>query len=440
MATNLIVYYYKNEYPPRASVTEHLYSFQNYSNHNSIYLNIAVRSVPRYLENIQIDLVIFHTLFFSARWDRSHFSEVIKSVTPLKDLGGVKVAIPQDEFLNTDLLVDFINEFNIDWVFSVAPESEWEKIYPSVDRTRVKFVKVLTGYLDEKTLGNISSLAQSVESRPIDVGYRAWRGAAWLGRHGFLKAQIADVFQERGPAAGLITDVSTRAQDTLLGDAWYEFLLRCKYIIGVEGGASILDYDGSIRETTEAYVKAHPDAGFDEIEANCFPTKDGSLRLFAISPRHLEACATRTCQVLVDGEYNGILLPGKHYIELQRDFSNLDCVLQTLKQDSARDEIVEKAYQDIVASQLYTYRSFVKTIIEHSLGFGAEADPRKPSFQVWLASNQMRLTEKLSWIFVMVHWYFILPAKRYIRQKIASIFSERVVLSWRQRLKRKREV
>ena len=56
--------------------------------------------------------------------------------------------------------------------------------------------------------------------------------------------------------------------------------------------------------------------------------EDGRLQLFAISPRHLEACATRTCQVLVEGEYSGVLRPGEHYIPVRKDLSNLDDVLE----------------------------------------------------------------------------------------------------------------
>src|SRR5207253_10653553 len=116
-----------------------------------------------------------------------------------KHLNAVKAVLPQDEFLNTDLLCEFINEFGIDCVFSVAPESEWPTIYPNVDRRKVKFVNVLTGYLDEATVGRINRLNAANQTRTIDVGYRALREAAALGRHGLLKSQICDLFAEHAP-------------------------------------------------------------------------------------------------------------------------------------------------------------------------------------------------------------------------------------------------
>jgi hypothetical protein len=437
MANVLNVYYYKGEYPPRASVADHLYSFKKYAGpqDNCFYLNVAVRSAPSYLKNVRFDVVIFHTIFFSARWDRTLFRQMMRDLSRLKHLNAVKVALPQDEFLNTDLLCDFINEYGVDYVFSVAPESEWETIYSSVDRSKVKFANVLTGYLDDATLANIDRLAAADRRRTIDVGYRAWRGAEWLGRHGFLKAQISDVFEQEAPPKGLVTDVSTRPGDTFFGAAWYEFLLRCKYLIGVEGGASILDRDGSIREKTEAYVRAHPSATFDEIEANCFPNMDGSLKLFAISPRHLEACATRTCQVLVEGEYNGILEPGTHYIELKRDFSNLAEVLGVMAEDHLRAGITERAYRDIVASGQYTYRSFVGLVIARALDTAApsrlSSEGRRPLTFQW-----MRAADKLSWLAVMFNWHVAVPARRRLRRLLVKIFPEQYVFSLLRRLRR----
>ncbi|HMB22576.1 MAG TPA: hypothetical protein VKP08_07105, partial [Anaerolineales bacterium] len=231
------------------------------------------------------------------------------------------------------------------------------------------------------------------------IGYRAWRAAPWLGRHGYLKTQLAEAFQREVTARGVKADISTRAEDTLHGNAWYEFLLRCKYTIGVEGGASILDWDGTVRARTDSYVAQHPDAEFREIEAACFPGLEGSLGLFAISPRHLEACATRTCQILIEGDYNDILVPDKHYIKLRRDFSNLEEVFTTLKDDVLRGKIIDCAYQDVVGSGNYFYESFVKQIIETSLGTAPEKSPSQSDERgTWLAWRWGQFANLFAWV------------------------------------------
>ena len=77
----------------------------------------------------------------------------------------------------------------------------------------------------------------------------------------------------------------------------------------------------------------------------------------------MESCATRTCQILVEGDYNGILKAGEHYLELKKDFSNFEEILDTIKQDDLRIQIVDRAYRDVVQSGLYSYRNFVETIL-----------------------------------------------------------------------------
>ena len=349
--------------PMRSTIGDHLYSFKRYSRNRCSYLNVAARGVPRWLARQRWDAVIFHTSFLSAmRWAPEAFTDQMREVEALRGAGRVRIAMPQDEFLRGGALCEFINRFDITDVFSVAPESEWPKIYESVDRDRVRFSRVLTGYLGEDTLERIDRIVAGAPERPIDVGYRAHPGAPWLGRHGMLKGRIGEEFERSAPAHGLSTDISMRDEDVHHGDDWFRFLAACKYTIGIEGGATVLDRDGSFKERTERYLAEHPDAGYDEVEANCFPGEDGKLALMAISPRHLEACATGTCQVLVEGSYNGILRPGDHYIELREDLSNLEQVLETMASDRERLRITEAAHRDIVASGRYGYATFVAEV------------------------------------------------------------------------------
>lgn len=364
---NILIIYSSFIYPLPSAVINHLYSFQRYSTHRCFYLNMGIRRIPWYLKKVNFDLIIFDTIFLAMRWDKPVFRRLMEKAQILKQVDAVKVALPQDEFINTDILCDFINDFGIDYVFSVAPATEWPKIYDTVNFEKVKFYQVLTGYIDEKDKARINLLSESIKTRTIDIGYRAWEAQPWLGRHGIIKKRIAELFQKYAPQRKLVTDISLRREDTLLGDDWYKFLLNCKYTIGVEGGASVLDRDGTIKKKAEWYLKAHPDANFEEVEKHCFPGRDGHLELYAISPRHLEACVTRTCQILTEGKYNNILQPGIHYIEMKRDFSNMDEVLDIVKQDTVRNEISERCYKDIVKSGKYTFTSFVDEICDKTL-------------------------------------------------------------------------
>ena len=321
----------------------------------------------------------------------------MEKARPFKSMEAARVALPQDEFFKSDALSEFVEEFEIDHLFSVAAESEWPKIYPDVDPQKVGFSKVLTGYLDEGTVSRIEKLDGKVATRDIDIGYRAWRASYWLGRHGHLKAKISEVFKQSTGTERFVKDISTRNEDVLEGDTWYEFLVRCKYTLGVEGGASVLDRTGAIRSKTDEYVADHPDASFEEVEAACFPGLDGGLELFAVSPRHLEACATRTCQVLIEGDYDGVLSPGRHYIELKRDFSNLQAVLEIMRRDEDRAAIVDSAYRDVVESGLYSYKRFVAQVLDESLQDLPDL-PESSSLSDLMAYRRNRLADRLSWL------------------------------------------
>lgn len=399
MANILILYYY-HQYPVRATHLDHLYCFAEYSSHRCFYLNVATQRIPTYVKRFRWDLIIIHTLLLSTRFTRELFVKNIKKVHFLKDSEAVKIALPQDEFINMDLVCNFIKEFGVSHVFSVSPESEWSVIYRTLDPQQITLHKVLTGYIGESLTTKIGKLSQSMPTeRPIDIGYRAYRAAFWLGRHGVLKRSIADIFQEKAPQKSLVADISTRFEDTIPGDDWYRFLLRCKYQIGVEGGASIFDWDGTYRKRAEDYLIQNPDAKFEEVESACFPGMDGSLKYFAISPRHLECCVTKTCQVLVEGNYSGVLLPGKHYIELKRDFSNLDEILNIIAKDELRDDMTAAAWQDVVESRKYTYRGFVDYLIANSLsGFPPRSISIYSAIVQLIIYYWMLIQDRVSWL------------------------------------------
>lgn len=408
MYSVLVVYAY-HRFPLRPAIKSHLYCFQKSRLCRATYVNLRYRRLGPILQQQRFDLVIFDTTFTGQRWNRERFTTVARKAMPLKEYPAPKALIPQDDFLNADQLVDFVNECAIDYVFSVWPESEWPAIYSGV-RSQTRFQRVLTGYLDPESLSRIQELAAENQDRPIDIGYRtAWQ--YWFGRHCRKRQQLAELVSAAAPEHDLVTNIDTgqkKESDRLRGDDWFRYMLQCRCVLGTDGGTSILDRNGSIRACTEAYLAQHPDADFEDVERECFPGKDGLHRLRAISPRHLEACATRTCQILLEGEYNGILLPGKHYLEIKNDYSNLHQVLKDSKRPEIRQRITDQAHQDIVASGQYLYERFVEQVLDTCL----KGVPPKPVsfFQRWLFTHWMRLCDKLSWIIVrFVDTYFKPP-------------------------------
>ena len=348
----------------RSSQTEHLWSFKKYiQNSNIYYCNVGIGVVLNYLKYVKFDLIIYDWSFVGARFERKRFKKILTKLNFLKFNNSVKICLPQDEFTCMDILCEFINGFRINFVFSVAPSSEWKKIYRTVSFKKVKFIQILTGYLDEKLIEDWQDRSL-ITNRPLDIGYRTVSTAVW-GRFNLLKAKIAEIFLDKSISHDFTTDIKVGAEYFKMGNDWLEFLCQCRFTLGVEGGSRILDWDGSIWDKVINYQKKNPNSSFDDLINGCVPIEnEGEVNVVAISPRHLEACLTRTAQVLLEGDYNGILKANVHFIPLKADFSNINEVMVRMYDESSRLDMVENAYRDIVKSGNYTYNSMVKTLLD----------------------------------------------------------------------------
>jgi len=359
----LVVYYMPGHLKWLPAYRHNVFSFREYSGAQCLYFNAARSSVPRYVSGFKPDLVVFHYTLLNMRLVPDEFRRACELVRFTKAFTAPKALVAQDEQVRMDLLNEFVNEFGVSHVFTPAPPSTWRRVYAEVDPSGVTFHPILNGYIDENEARRIARRLPRHRDRSVDIGYRSWYTQHYYGQHAAMKQEIGRVFARKAPGYGLRIDISGDEKDALWGDRWFDFLLDCKYTLGVEGGCSVFDWDGAIAARTRDYMSEHPKAGFDEVRDACFSGLDGEFEFFSLSPRHLEAVMTKTCQVLVEGEYGGVLVPGLHYIELKRDFSNLDQVLERIKEDDLREAMVERAYADIVESGRYTYRSFVENVI-----------------------------------------------------------------------------
>ena len=349
----------------RPSLAEPLLAYSKYEQGNVSYYNTRLPYSDMYLRRKQFDLIIFSTLFFSRRVHRALFWEDVSAVDWIRQSSARKVATPQDEYINSKYVNEFIDRIGVNIIYSVQPKNCWDAVYPDYKGRKIIVRPILTGYFDDGIVLKVErDNLYTHAGRTTDIVYRTTGvPAAWLGSHARLKHIIAQKVKAVTSATKLRIDISTNEKD-LISKNWYKFLSSSKYTIGVEGGTSIIDYDGALKEKVESFVLKNPNASYEKIEASCFPGLDGSFPGYAMSPRHLEACLTKTCQILIEGDYNGILKPWRHYIPLKRDFSNLAYVLELVLSDQLRIDIVNNAYADIVRSGKYLNSSLVQKIIE----------------------------------------------------------------------------
>ena len=399
--------------PLRAANAAHLLSWGRYARHHVIYVNVAFDVPWRLLNMSGLDAVVFDALFCSMHWTPDYFRQRTALCAPIAGLSCPKIAIVQDEFTNIDLVAGFLESIGVTHVLTCAKQQDWATFYPRLVAGNVTFRTVLTGYVDETRLARDPVPAAS--TRRIAIGYRAGRNPFWLGHHGMLKSQVGEKVREAAVKIGIPVDIEIpEAINYLKGEQWYEFLGNCRAVIGVEGGASINDHDGRLRQAVDTYIAKHPGAGFDEVREACFQDRDGEVALICLSPRHFEAAMMKTAQILVEGNYNGVFKPWQHYIPLKADYSNIADVMKAVMDDTAVDTMTERAYSDLIADGRWSYTSFIRDL-EVSIVDQFPRRPRRLGIASTSARYLLQMREAIAWC------YIHLEAKRGFSSILSSL-------------------
>ncbi|MHB8693434.1 MAG: glycosyltransferase family protein [Solirubrobacteraceae bacterium] len=138
---------------------------------------------------------------------------------------------------------------------------------------------------------------------------------------------------------------------------WAAFLKESEGTVGCESGSYYLDREGLLIRQAKEFLTEHPAAPFEELYERFFERP--SIEYVSgkcISSRHFEAAGTRTCQILLAGEYNGILEAGEHYISVERDLSNLDDAIALFEDPALRREVADRAHEHVLSSHTYARR------------------------------------------------------------------------------------
>jgi hypothetical protein len=322
---------------------------------------------PSWFKTIRFDAIVLDTTFLCLRWS-PFFHRWKRYLRWIGDCTCTKIALPQDEYDHSEILDEWLNEMQVSALFSCFPAETCRVLYPTMHR-KAALYKCFTGYIHASTAERIAGRLLPIKHREKDIVYRARHLPYWFGRHGQLKHEIAAVVGSRCPQHGLRCDISTRDEDVIVGEGWLDFLASGRAVIGCESGSSALDRRGEIKALIAGFLAGSPSMSFEEVSRR-LPEGWDDFQFYAISPRHFEAVVTKTCQVLVEGDYEGVLKPDVHFIPLRRDFSNVDAVLEKLKDHSAMQEMVDRAYEDIFLSRKYTYQAFAQAIeaavVKHS--------------------------------------------------------------------------
>jgi hypothetical protein len=342
-----------------ASVVSNVFYLQRYFPEHKYLYHDTNLPLPQYVSAAAFDAIILDVTFLCARWNgQTQFDKLRRDYAFVGDSHSVRIANPQDEYDSHLLLDDWMCEWKVDVVFSVV-SSGWDVLYPrycNVGDIRLGY----TGYIEDSML---SRVRKPFLQRRIDIGYRAKRLPPYFGRIGENKWTIGRDVAGAAAKYGFKTDIVLGNAGFLLGDAWLEFLNDSKFTLGANSGSSLLDARGDIQRAVRSFVEKHPDASFSEVEANCFPGLDGAHAFTSISPRVIEAALLDSGQLMVDGEYSGIIKPWEHFIPIRSDASNFHEVQSVLRDESFVGQMIARCRETVLSIDDLRYRNKAKSVL-----------------------------------------------------------------------------
>lgn len=335
------------------TINQTIYELIRLSAYSIDFLNIC-GGIPKIKKDVinRYNAIIIHN---TASYTRKQLEMLERQF--LKEYEGIKILMKQDEHFKTNEIVEYVQKNDIKLVLSIWDEETARKVYSSDGKHPVEVMNYLTGYVPD----HFKTLDYSLDNREIDIGYRGSIHSLLFGRLCYEKAKIGEGFEARVEKNSLRMDISNRWEDRINGKDWLDFLGNCKAVLGVESGTDTVDCDGSVSSSFYDYVKRNPNATDEEV-LNYVEQLNCGITYRAISPRHFEAAACKTLQIMFEDRFQDIFVKNRHYVPLNRDYSNIEEVVEKLMDNRFRKQMVECAFEEIVLNEKYSFKTFVEKL------------------------------------------------------------------------------
>lgn len=355
--TAVVLYNWRGQWPMRRWEHQRIFAWKACFPGPVTFLNIGFPFNPAWISRLDPDLVMIDATALAARYTRVGLGGLRRAMEAVPARSR-RLAAPLDEFLGLESLRDFLVEARIDLLLTALEPALWDAVYPTPQRS-FALRRFLTSYVDDGLMRRRSS---DLARRPIAVSYRAWETPSWLGEMGVLKREVGLRAAAWAASRRYSADVAVDGERRLVGEAWIRLLGASRAVVGVEGGSSLIHPAGAA--PTDA-LAASDTAPWSPSAPTVVLTPRTEIR--AMSPRHLEAVATRTFQVLVEGDYGGVLEAGTHYQPVRRDLSDIEAGLDQSRDTQRAQAMVDRAHDEIVASGRYSWRTVVREIADQVL-------------------------------------------------------------------------
>lgn len=193
------------------------------------------------------------------------------------------------------------------------------------------------------------------DQRDIDIGFVGDIYWPFVGDE--ERTKLIRHFEAHGAEMGLKCDIRAGQMVRLPRAEWAAFLRRSKAIIGAESGTYYLNDFGKLLTRARDYnLKVDQKATFQDVFDRFYAGVTPGVSGKAISSRHFEPIGAKACQLLLEGDYNGALVAGEHYIPIRRDLSNVAEAVREFRDEGRRQQIANQAYDHVMAHHTYERR------------------------------------------------------------------------------------
>jgi glycosyl transferase family 1 len=257
---------------------------------------------------------------------------------------GKLVMFVGNEYDLLDQKLDFIRRAEPEVVCSQLPLDAARYLYDGCGRSQILEMP--------HALNPRHYYALAGQAREIDIAFRGDIYWPFVGDR--ERTDLIEWFEQHGASVGLSCDI---ARERLNRDDWNRFLNRCKAIVGAESGTYYLNERGNLLERARAYnLHENRGASFAEVFGKFYAGQPREVSGKSISSRHFEAIGAKTCQILIEGHYNGILHADRHYIAVKRDLSNIGEAIERFRDEHHRQRMVDETYDYVLAEHTYDRR------------------------------------------------------------------------------------
>lgn len=357
-----VVMLYDERWVHISTVHEHIDAFRKYSAHNFHFVpsvgswNLSVEELEKQFDLSVFDALIVH---YSVRLSlKDYLNEAFARL--IENYRGLKLLFIQDEYETTENSRRWMDRLRFDIVYTCVPAAGRNVVYPQYRFPCTDFLPTLTGYVPEDV--QIDSYSLPMRERSTLIGYRGRVLPYIYGTLGHEKHMIGVDVRKIAMNLELPVDIEVDDSKRIYGTDWYKFLGSVRATLGTESGSHVFDFDGSVQREINCLLEKNPDISFDRVFESVLSDKETLVRMNQISPKVFEAIRLRTALVLFEGEYSGVVKPDIHFIPLKKDYSNLEEVFKKLQDTEYLETITERAYTDIIKSNIYSYQNFVRGV------------------------------------------------------------------------------